>query len=127
MSRESKILEEIRLKEQEINRLKDSIEILRLQDWKEKEGKYWLVETFPVNGKTNFYIYHIIEVKINRFILEYVCLTNKYITRNEYNFVIEPCYMKWTEVTKKEFDKECLKVEKKNDFRIDKTAVTKDE
>lgn len=83
------------LKEQE----KDTI----LKDWKEKEGKYFLVESFSVQGKTYVYLYHVISIKQKELIYKYANLENGYTATHKLNSFGEPGYKSWTEISKKEF------------------------
>ena len=69
------------------------------------EGKYYIIECFPHNGETTFYVYFIESVEENKVIYEYGDIENKFIVKHEIDCLFERGYKSWTEIIKKEYQK----------------------
>ena len=119
-NRTAKLKTAITKLESTIWQMKQQIDDAIFADWKEMEGKYYLVETFPANGKVHFIVYHIISVEKELLVYKYGELEDGYCATHRLKSFGEPGYKSWTEISKEEFNQKIkglqdLDKEKKNE------------
>lgn len=102
----SELLEEKEIKLEEIKKKSDKKKWFK--EWKSMEGKYFHVEYFHVPEEekfTNCMYVNIIKVEENSIEEEYLRPRDKYITLTKSDSMHSKSYKKWTEITKKEYEK----------------------
>ena len=110
----NKVYEEYEKLENELESLEEEYkEKLNLKIWKTMLNKYYHVWLFTISEEDKFkkcqYV-HVLKVDNGLLEYEYISIdeTSKnsdFITISKYNFIHERGYRKWTEITKKEYEK----------------------
>ena len=110
----NKVYEEYEKLENELESLEEEYkEKLNLKIWKTMLNKYYHVWLFTISEEDKFKKCQYVHVlKVDNCLLEYEYISidetsknSDFITISKYNFIHERGYRKWTEITKKEYEK----------------------